>query len=188
MPQQEVDGFEDMRRKANGLSGALAAFSTPWWKFCTVAGTAGYTLPGDLSSAVGLGVLALFAAAGQSEILAVTLAVALLSQAEHRWKSRRSESVHSRSIGVSHFARFFGGRARAAEVGFAALIGLGCLAAEDQAAGCWYLLAAVGHALTVGFAERRREVVEDAINDARLEMAERSYRRPASRARKPWEH
>ena len=184
MPQNSEMGFRD---KANAASGALMSFSRPWRMFCAVAGTVGYRQIGDVSAAIGMGFLLVFAAMGQSAILAVALGAAVISQAEHRSKSKRAKAVHSHSMGDSHFARFFGGKARAAEVGFAMLIGLGCFAAEDYAAGWWFALAGLGHAMTIGFAERRLRETEDDRNDAMIDMRQRSYRQSASRVVKPWD-
>ena len=182
-PQSEV-GF---REQANVLSGLTMGAGRPWGNFCAVGGTMGYRRVGDIPSAMGLGILALFAALGQSEILAVALVVGLISQAEHRVKSRRAKGVHSHSVGESHFAKFFGTKARGAELAFALLIGLTCFAAEDYAAGWWFTLAGLGHAVTVGFAERRLRETEDDMNDAMIDMRQRSYRQSAGRVAKPWD-
>ena len=186
--QQQTDGIEDFRRRGNALFALLAAFSRLWRLFFARAGTVGVAEVSSPAAWWSLLIAAAFAAGGRSEVMWVVVLVGIASQAEHRAKSRRSRDAHTMSMGVSNLQRLFGSKARHAEV-LTALVAAGaCFEGGDVAAAAWFGLSGLGHALTIGFAERRREVTEDQINDARLEMAERSYRRPASRVRKPWEN
>lgn len=179
MQQQQESG---VREHANAVLGWLTAWSSPWRRFFTVGGTAGHREVAGVPGAVGLGVLALFALADPSGVLAVALLVAIASQLEHRLKSRRG-TVHSYAIGRSHLERF--GLGRGAEAALALLLGA-ALMETSRPAGWWFLLTGLGHLATVAFVRGRTQAVADDLFDAgvQAQMSDRWHPPPV---RKPWE-
>ena len=175
------------RQQAELGIGMVSVLSRIWAMLLARAGTVGYRRVSSGGAAVSMAILALFAGIGQSAVLGVMLALAVLSQLEHRFKTKRGRDRHSHSFGESHLSRFFGGRARGAEVCLALAVSGGCFLAEDQAAGLFFMLSALGHAMTIGFMEQRQRESEDDVNDAAIDMRQRSYRQHGGGVRKPWE-
>ena len=115
-----------LREQANIGFGLMCATSTPSRMLLARPGTVGYRQVANINTVWGMGILALFAGLGQSGILGAMLILTILSQIEHRIKSRRNKATHSNGMGESQLTRFFSQQSagRGSDAALPRLIGL----------------------------------------------------------------